>query len=530
MLTSDLSGATAYLLREVGEAGDAVRADRLEGLVRLPLLGLPGVEGELFVQAKDPVDPPWVSFLEGAARAELPSVPYQQSGALMVFRVEDSWLALAFGLGRHLLDRNRMVPDFGLKVALNVIDPERVRSLDARAYEQIVVLTRRQGSRGSRAEDLGLDVSREMLRSVTGAPLNRDDIVRVHGSDSLVMTGSIALPELTAKAADWVALYGSDQYRQRFRHVDRVRFVSDRQLIAELDASLVSALRSPVLNIEPPYLAEPTIVDFGRIDGYRYTNEPGSQTPHAELNLDDYLATLPEAAEPDIEALKRHEVRLIGSDNSTVHSWSVYETLVYEIPRDGVVYALSEGQWSRIDPDVLRRVNERVAAITRSAIALPSARATEDEVTYNRRAADENGWLFLDRDLARLMTERGPVEVCDLFTPERQFVHVKRGFAASAVSHLLNQGLTSAELFRNLPEFRTLVREKFESIQTGSGAIVPPSRPDRDAFEVVYAVLTPQPDRVPADLPFFAKWNLARVADLLENLDYRVSVIGVMRA
>lgn len=109
-----------------------------------------------------------------------------------------------------------------------------------------------------------------------------------------------------------------------------------------------------------------------------------------------------------------------------------------------------------------------------------------------------------------------------------QLVHVKRGLEAHDLSHLFLQGLNSAGLFRNSQPFREKTQAKLLAKERPLVAgIVPDGKPDRDQFEVIYAIITPDPDRVPTKLPFFSRLSLDRCAEQLQALDFRVSVRGV---
>jgi uncharacterized protein (TIGR04141 family) len=47
--------------------------------------------------------------------------------------------AITFGYGRGFLDLSRIEHRFGLRVALNRIDPSQIRSLDTKTFEDMVV-------------------------------------------------------------------------------------------------------------------------------------------------------------------------------------------------------------------------------------------------------------------------------------------------------------------------------------------------------------------------------------------------------
>jgi uncharacterized protein (TIGR04141 family) len=170
-----------------------------------------------------------------------------------------------------------------------------------------------------------------------------------------------------------------------------------------------------------------------------------------------------------------------------------------------------------------------VARVDPATIALPvPSRPDLVEGTYNAEAAVATGGILLDKKLARVRTERGGFELCDIFIPPDFFVHVKRGLGSQELSYLFAQGLTSAEGFRDVREVRERLRALIEPVAPEvARSLSVDRRPEPNSFEVVYAVLSASPDRVPAKLPFFARAALARAVRSLLDLDFRVSAIGV---
>lgn len=523
----DLKGATAYLLKAgIKEFSDALSPDAGD-LEAHDLPGGLGMEARLYVQSIPSRAPGWVPFLEEGFEIALPDLRTRQASAVLLVRVTGRLVAFAFGLGRHLLDRRALVRDFGLRAALNVIDADEIRSFDARAYQDVVLLTRRQASRGTSVEGLGIESRRDLIRSVTGAPLDDAFGSRVTGSDSLGLTATMSLSDLATKARQMIALYAADAYLDRFGWIDRLQPISDDVRIADLDAALIAALNSP----EPTrlaYLAEPEIVDFTRLGGYRYTGQRRDEVQNG-LDLQAYLDVLD--SEVTLEAIRRQHIELIGLDTGQrVDQWTVYDALVFELPQDGSLYVLSEGTWHLVAGDYLQQIDDRIRDIAISTLDLPDADPGEWERAYClRAAAGRDDRVALDRQLARFPTERGRVEACDLFTASHEFVHLKRGMTASAMSHLFLQGVVSAELFRESPAFRQQVAGHLRPTHPAIADLIPAGKPDRDVFEVVYAVMTDEPDRIPSRLPFFSRLTLARAADILEALDYRVSVRAVPR-
>ena len=89
--------------------------------------------------------------------------------------------ASPFGQGRHQLHHEAFELDFGLKVTLNSVDADKLRSLDVRTIEEVTVHTRRQVSRSSSLDAFNVDIQRDLLGSVTGEPSDTSLAKRLTG-------------------------------------------------------------------------------------------------------------------------------------------------------------------------------------------------------------------------------------------------------------------------------------------------------------------------------------------------------------
>ena len=131
----------------------------------------------------------------------------------------------------------------------------------------------------------------------------------------------------------------------------------------------------------------------------------------------------------------------------------------------------------------------------------------------------------------------GSVEICDVLTSNRQFIHVKRKLGSSNLSHLFSQGFVSAELFLTDPIFRDAVRERISDAERARAEVESDrcfigrfsgsldfDTPEPRNIEVVYAVIAQWSNRTLAEaLPFFSKVNLRRTMSELRRIGYRTS-------
>ncbi len=433
--------------------------------------------------------------------------------------------ALNFGYGRNLLKPESWERDFGLKVVLNRVDPESLRSVDCRTFEGLTLQTRRQTSRGSSLDTFGLNVTQDLLRQVTGTPnsAHKDFAKKMAGSDGLMLAVSIKFEQLAEKCDEMLAAYLDDEYKGRFEFIDRLRIERDPAKLKALDTFLIEALDKR--ETDGMHMAPPEPIDLHDLDGFTYTNRKNEEA-HPDLDIDEYLQTLGEEKNITIDLLKRSRigVRYLGSVQSDLR-WTVYQCIVFETPYAGQSYTLTCGDWFEVEKAFVDRVNRRVKDLATGQFSLPDAKSKENEGDYNARTGKDQGFAVVDKKCPRI--GGAPVEPCDLFMPSRQFVHVKKKTRSATLSHLFAQGTVSADCFISDTDFRKAARDIVAKQSVGQAKSIPDKRPIPSDFEVVYAIITKAAKNWPVSLPFFSRLNLMNAANHLEMLGFKVQLIRI---
>ncbi|WP_438023460.1 DUF6119 family protein [Sorangium sp. So ce233] len=510
------------LKSSLAAAKDAFRDPR--SLIQHPLKKKIGFKGSLFIPRVPSRKPPaWVDLLNEGAESPL-SLVNASSSAVLIVETSQRFFAISFGYGSNLLRQELIERDFGLKVALNTVDPDALRSVDMDTREDLMLHTRRQASAGSRLPTFGLDVTRDLMRSVTG--LLRDPSIgrQVTGSDALALNAQIEFTGLGAKCDRLLHEYGKKDYLKEFAFVDHVRKIRDPNLRDELDQLLAQDLRAGAS--KSAYLAAPKPIEWDRFAAFNYSTE-GHADDHPDLELAHYLDTIDTGA-LSINKLRKDRIGIKYADaDVTREKWPVYDALVYETTHKGNLYALSAGEWYVIEQSYARQIESDIKQIPASGLKLPAANPDEVEKDYNERvAATMKNIALLDRGNKRVTGANAPIECCDLFTVSGQLVHVKRKTRSSTLSHLFSQGVASAEAL----VWDDRYRKEIVSLLTGHpahAALLAAPTFNAASFEVVYAVITKRTATWPASLPFLSQLNLANAARILRRMSYKVSLLRI---
>lgn len=512
--------------REWQDPDDAITPEALRSTERVELKRALPFEGVLYVERRRSHEPAWIQFVNSGLDAPLGRVRSAAPSALVVIHASDHLFALSFGHGRHFIRDERVERDFGLRVVLNTVDSASLRSVDMRTLDETMVLTRRQATRASSIDVFGVDVSRDMLRAVTGRPTSTSLGSRITGADRVSVALPIAVPDLGALCADLLTAYGLDTYRQNFAWIDKLRLVRSADLTAVLDELLIQTMTSS--EFSRLRLAAPDLVDPDRAAGYRYSVEAAPTERHDELEVADYLAAAraKRGETPTLERLKSDHAVVVDSNELPIQKWTIYRAIALDLEYGGSTYALADGQWYQIDNSFASAVTAQIDALDDADFELPPMAAGEREDAYLARVAPEVSASgihveLMDKKLARATGANAGVEVCDLLSELGHFVHVKKGDQSSGLSHLFSQGEVSAELFLMDAQFRNQARAHVANTPCDSDDLFLPATL-RDHITVVYAVVDRRVGTLAATLPFFSKVNLANRARRLSAMGCRV--------
>jgi len=528
MTRPDAVDLTIYLIKE-GRDGSTCLSSAA-GLRQFPLSFPGGLRGTLVVKPPRPNVPKWARFFTGQMNPREFGKGSSPAAALLL-GVGDRWFAITFGpAGRFIVDQDAIEERFGLITVLNTIPEDRLRSLDKTAFDARGTHSRVQTSREATPTEFGLDVENDLVMAVTGRPSDADASlgVRMTGMDALRATVHLELQELPRQLSRYLRKYQSSAYKAAFPWVDHIAAVHDGQMIEVLDEYLVAAIREE--DTDTCWLAVPGVVDWATYNRFRYGAHRRNALHH-DLDLATWLCereavSKGRRARGDVSVgqLKQARVVCVDENANERQGWSIYKCLSAEVTRGDKSYVLSGGQWYRIDNDIVAQVDRFYADLGRYENALPEY-DDDSERDYNVRVSRESeGRLaLLDADLIAFGGTRQKVEVCDLYSDARDFIHVKRYSQSSALSHLFSQGTVAGELFRSQSTFRELVNSKLPSTHRVPNCEVAPGT---NEYRVVFAVISSEPG--PAlHLPFFSRLNLRSATRRLQAYGFRVAVAKI---
>jgi uncharacterized protein (TIGR04141 family) len=475
----------------------------------------------LYTKRSDLHMPGWAQFLATIINVEQLGLKVRSSSALLLVRVKKRMFAVAFGYARHFLRPGSYEERFGLYVTLNSVDKNKILGIDRDSLDVVGRHTKEQLSRESDLTEFGVDIEKDVLRAVSGVPTDERLARRLTGSDSLSILAEVTPESLPQLLQQLLKISRLRRYREDFAWVDHINAIRDKPLQLQLDGRLVDRLRSG--DLSRTWLAVPDVIPWEEVKEFRYRG--GSSTAgFQDLHFSTYFAERRPPAELTLDHLKRDKISCIrASDDVPFLGWPVYRCVYAELDEGKSKYVLNAGQWYRVDSDFVSEIEAAISRIKTSPLKLPPYNHPS-EADYNKEVASRDPSTFTLFDV-KLITHgggRSRIEFCDLFSKDRQLIHVKRYAGSGVLSHLFNQGLVAGELTLSDPVFRAKVNPQLPAALRFAR---PEDRPNPADYEIVYGIVSGSAK--PVELPFFSKVVLRSTHRTLSNMGLRVSLAQI---
>lgn len=504
-----IQALTIYLLREI--------RDERKALIKRGSLRRINIDDHhtVYIKRKKGHYPSWTTFFDGLVDPdEFGKV--RSSGALLLCAAAGRHFAVTFGTGRYMLDSLFIEQRFGLLVTLNAVDPRKVRSIDTASLDRQGMQSRTQASRDASARDFGLDIERDLVRAVAGTPLDGLIGETIAGFDSLHVNVRIEFPQLKGQLERYFIKSREKTYQQEFGWIDHVREVRDEILSNRLTRHVIREIKRGVT--DQIWLAPDGIIDWNEVSYFQFGSARASPR-HPVLSLDRWVEYVGGAKSLVAEDLQS-SIRALRADDSIAHQWPVSRCLQAEIQVNQKCYLLSAGKWYQIDEGFVESIDRIVRDIPTVDLGMPEYQdLTEGD--YNRRAASQSQGCFalLDADTVRYGGSHSQIEFCDLYSRDRDLVHLKRYSSSATLSHLFSQAAVSGQNFKSDVEFRQKANAKLPP----SHRILDVFKPlVQDEYRVVIGIIggPGASDR----LPFFSRVTLKNSYKLLRAYGYRVAI------
>lgn len=456
--------------------------------------------GTFYTEASHPRMPSWIANFFGNTLPDVRLITSTAKGVLLVdILIGDkiTWFAVIFGYGRSLLNEGVIEERFGLKVVLNSVDHESLRSIHKTTLGSVPKQSREQMSRDGIAANFGIDIEQDLINEITGRSGKIELGKTISGRDLLSVAVKIDINGIREFLQVCLAQYLSNSYKAQFSWIDQIKELRDPMRINNLNDELCRRLKARLL--EKVWMAVPEVVDWVDVKGFRYMR-PATADLKSDLDLTEFLESIQDR-ELTVDLLKSIRIYVISAKTDEAYDhWTAYKCLYSEIEFADKMHVLNNGKWYEIAPDFATAVHDDYIDIPETTINFPDC-LQNDEGEYNDALpnAIPNSHC-MDRKLITYGGGHSSIEFCDLATEDKKLIHIKRYGGSSQLSHLFSQGVVSAELFVEDEKFREALNEKLPTTLRLDDSKV---RPIASDYEVVFAIISKSIN--PLEIPFFSK-------------------------
>ena len=459
-------------------------------------------------------EPLWVEFIKGALNDELPDEYKNKSTRAIIFvGLQEYYLAYTFGFGRHLLNDNLIVKDFGIRIALNNVNPNKLKGMDKLTVSDNMMQQKIQSAKSANVVDFSVDKNKDFLRTIAGETISDNISKRLVGSDSIQFSQDIEFEALGTLSQKLLDSYTSDEYKKNFAWFDNMQLERNKETIELLNEMLFAKLEAK----DGVFLVAPEIVE----DLYV---EQMSMTEQGDLVIFDIDSVINFFSEKKLEynfdTLYKRYIYIPNSDGEDSRiKWKLYNCLLTEVEHAGFLYSLMMGMWFKVSKNYESTVHTYLKSIDSSNIILPKAKKGEWEGKYSERVSDENSSNYILMDI-KLVDD---IEVCDLLSIKKQFIHIKPWKSSSTLSHLFSQGRVASTLLLEDSGFRKKTKDLICSIDKKFDCLDINSFNPSD-FEITYAIIYKENKEVIDRIPFFSKINLMHSVQTLRAMGFFVTL------
>ncbi|WP_414500455.1 TIGR04141 family sporadically distributed protein [Zymobacter sp. IVIA_12111.31 C1] len=469
----------------------------------------------------DPHLPPWADFFIRSVE-NIPDKFFgdsSSSGAILVVSRNDNVFLITFGTGHLLVNSNSVVKNFGLKVTLNSIEVDKIKSIDKGNYNELSLLTRNQCSKDADINVLKVDAELDIISTMTGSC--REEIFgsKITGRAALYIHPCVDINNLSEILDKSIEKY-KEKLPYEFEWIENI-YPADNECTAMLDELLEENLKSE--NLEDIWMADPEIIDHESIVAYGFEQKRNSPA-YPSLCPTHLISLLKEKKPVDyIKYLKDKSIFALDGNYHAHKKWPIYDFIYTEIEDNGQTYILRSGTWYSIKQSFMSSVDSELEGLIDSSkefgFPLYSFDKEEDYIKY--ACSKDSTLTLMDQVFIYHGGSGNKIEFCDVIKDENKFIHIKYYRGSQSMSHLFAQGAVCAELFLGDKEFRRKLNVKLpEHLKLSNTNERPPGK-----YELVYAIAANK--KIPSELPIFAKINLKNFRKRLLTLGYDVKLCKI---
>lgn len=445
--------------------------------------------------------------------------------AVVLIERGPSTFVLTFGHAWMHLDPLWLEPDFGRRVALNAVPPNRVLELNSEQVFARWHVSKERSPSATSIRDFGVALDRDLVAALEGVPSEALFGGVVRGSTSLRMR--IVFSSLPAALDRAGVLFTSDDYKKRWPEIDNLTPVSVESETLALNLLLDAHFKSGAVEASgvlfaPSFRRGDMEFADGFVMGRLSSNPPLS--PYLQYSFwKQYL--LKHRKIPSVQTAKETKVHMMDVNGDAFETRTIYDCLGYEVSQGRTPYILSSGTWYKAEAKFVNGVGSQLKLLTETEISLPSWDGILHEMEYNKKCCSTNGMILMDRKIIHYGGDQSKFEFCDFMNlKKRTLFFAKIAAQSSGCSHLVEQVKRTIELLFG-PDcgFRQKLKKFLDQKYPKLGSSWLDARPRPGDWKLCLVLMGRAKER----LPLFARCSVARLGKYCDEHGHELQVISV---
>lgn len=475
------------------------RGHNLEG----PVTDWGGIAGsELYYGQAYESEPVWKGFIETGAGVTLPGLVNQGAAAVLFIPNGKRYLVYIFGYGFLSVNDGFTEWDFGIKVVLNSISPNGIKSLDSHTISQKAKNKRIQVATQAGIGEFEVDILQDLVSQVSGKAVNQSFAKSLTGGGTLTLNVDMTGSSITRKSSEILGQYGLTTYQANFEWIDFISPVKDPAIIAALDQMVKDNLEGLIAGNSGPefVLSFPGIVEIENSDHITFGGI-GSDVEFDWVDINDFVAECQASGHLTLANIDAIQINLHDGHGKIFKIFPLVRCLTTEASHQGITYILTSGTWFKLNDDYYDTVTRFFTGLLANPVEFVSGEQTieKNETDYLAQPLPAGSELF-DRRLHNQRGTANAIEFADVVNDQTEIIHVKDGASSAKLSHLFNQGTVSGRLLLTDKSFRGDFRNKIRDAAIKRLFPLASINPDRTT--IVFKILRKGPA---FNLPFFSK-------------------------
>ena len=357
-----------YLIKENYEEDKIIKDSCYDSLTEYSLNKELEIEGRLFFREKLREQPKWFSLIKQIVSDDTNQLTLQNSytpSGVIFLDISERLFAICFGYGYTFLNEEFIEIDFGIKTTLNLINPEKVRSLRSKSLELTPIEIERKTIHSIDLKNNYSDTDNQLLRSISGIPLDNKKIKLVSGTQSVCININTSPKDFKNICKELLSSYQSSSYVHYFGWVDKIKIIRDPKEIEFLTSILISDFNNKELeqlSFYPTIFSENPIESLWYISGYKIHSS--YVDPEISISMIRSMFFLDNISFDD---LKNTYIQIRNDNGDIIGETSLFKSLIFEYHKNqDDIKILSEGIWYNLDKNFYQRINSFYTSLTKS--------------------------------------------------------------------------------------------------------------------------------------------------------------------